>query len=468
MSDDNVTRYDAPQSLQGFLTSESFVSLVCGPVGSGKSSAAMLKIAYHASRMRKQKDGIRRSRVVVIRNTDDMLKTATIETLFTWFPQDIAGTYLKTEKKFILRFDDVLCEILFRGLDDTNDVRRLLSLEVSFAVLDEFREINPDIFNAVQARVGRYPSMKDGGCVTDDGKSNRHVWGATNPPDDLSFWSEYMDNPPENASIFKQPSARSPQADWLDNLPVDYYDDIMQGKTEDWIAVYVDNKFGRSLSGEPVFGKSFDTERHTAAQLNVLSSPLIIGVDAGLTPAAVIGQLDYQSRLIIHDAITGESMGALRFVREKLKPLLANKFAGRPSVIVIDPAAFQRAQTDERTVADIYKAEGFKVIPARTNAIAARIAAVESYLTRTVDGKPCMLIDKTSASSLVLALRSKYRYKINTKGQREETPEKSHPHSDLCDAMQYVSMHADNGATFGAHRATTRVEIKPAPRYAYV
>jgi hypothetical protein len=464
---DEVTVYKAPPSLQGFLTSESFISLVCGPVGSGKSSASMLKIAYHAARMRKQKDGIRRSRAVVLRNTAEMLSDSTLPTFNTWFPPDVAGTYHKTEKKFLLKFGDVECTILFRGLDDANDVRRLLSLEVSFGVLDEFREINPDIFNALQARVGRYPSMKDGGCVTDDGKPNRHVWGATNPPDQDSWWAEYMDNAPDNASVFIQPSARSPEADWLEHLPEDYYDDLAQGKTDDWIAVYIDNKFGRSLSGEPVFGKSFDTERHTAASLNILSSPLIIGVDAGLTPAAVIGQLDYQSRLIIHDAITGESMGALRFVRERLKPLLSNKYAGRPAVIVIDPAAFQRAQTDERTVADIYKAEGFKVIPARTNAIAARIAAVESYLTRTVDGRPCMLIDKTHAAQLVTALRSKYRYKINTKGQKDDTPEKSHPWSDIADCAQYVAMHADNGTTFGARHTSTRVEIKPVS-YAYV
>lgn len=465
---ENITRYVAPPSLSGFLTAEAFVSLVTGPVGSGKSSAAMLKIAYHAKRMRKQQDGIRRSRCVVIRNTAEMLRDATLPTFNTWFPEGIAGSHLKTEKKFLLRFDDVECDILFRGLDEAADVRRLLSLEVSFAVLDEFREINPDIFNAVQARVGRYPSVKDGGCVTDDGTPNKHVWGASNAPDADTFWEEYLTDPPANASVFFQPSARSVDADWLENLPASYYDDLAQGKTEDWIAVYIDNKFGRSLSGEPVFGKSFSTERHTSpTALNVLSSPLIIGVDAGLSPAAVIGQLDYQSRLIVHDALTSEGMGALRFIREKIKPLLANKYPGRQVAVVIDPAAFQRAQTDERTVADIYKTEGFRVVPARTNAIAARIAAVENYLTRTVDGKPCMLIDRVHAADLVVAMRSRYRYKINTKGQRDDTPEKNHPWSDVADSLQYLCLHADNGATFGARAMSSRVTIKPVS-YAYV
>lgn len=467
MADKIELNYDPPPSLEEFLACEKFISLCSGPVGSGKSSAAMLKIAYHAARMRKQADGIRRSRAVVVRNTNQMLTDATLPTFNTWFKEGDWGSYMRTDKRFVLKFSDVECEVMFRGLDDANDVRRLLSLEVSFGVLDEFREIHPDIFNALQGRVGRYPAKKDGGCVTDDGKPNHHVWGVTNAPDSDTFWEDYMSNPPSTAEIFMQPSALSAEADWLDNLIDGYYDNIAEGKSADWVDVYIHNKFGKSLAGEPVF-RSFKQELHVSeTKLNVLSAPLIIGVDAGLTPTATIAQLDYQGRLIVQDSISGESMGALRFVREMLKPLLANKYPGRSSVVIIDPAAFQRAQTDERTVADIFKAEGFLVKPAKTNTITARLAAVDSYLTRTIDGKQAILFDKQGCSQLIIALRSKYRYKINTKGDKDETPEKSHPWSDYCDSLQYICLHADNGATFGARTATARKEIKPVA-YAYV
>lgn len=458
--------YVAPPSLQGFLTSDSFVSLVTGPVGSGKSSASMLKIAYHAKKMQKQRDGIRRSRAVIVRNTAEMLRDATLPTFNTWFPDGIAGSYLKTEKRFLLKFDDVECEILFRGLDEAADVRRLLSLEVSFGVIDEFREINPDIFDALQARVGRYPAVKDGGCVDDNGGPNKHVWGASNPPDADTFWEQYLTDPPDNASVFMQPSARSTEADWLQHLPPSYYDDLAQGKTEDWVAVYIDNKFGRSLAGQPVF-KAFSTERHVSkGALNVLNTSVLIGVDAGLTPAAVIGQVDYQSRLIIHNALSSEGTGALRFIREKLKPLLANKFAGSPVTVIVDPAAFQRAQTDERSVADIYKSEGFRVIPAKTNTITARIASVDNFLTRTVDGKECLLIDRDGGQDLILAMRSKYRYKIDTKGRIDDVPEKLHPWSDIADSLQYLCLYADNGAAIGGRMMNANKPVKPV-RYAY-
>ena len=475
--------FNPPESVQGFLGSESFISLIVGPVGSTKTSAGIMKIAYHAKQMAACRDGIRRSRAVWIRNTRQMLTDTSIPDFLKWFPDGQAGSMAKVDMKFTLKFDDVECEVLFRGLDDSNDVRRLLSLQASFAILDEFREIHRDIFEAIQGRLGRYPDKmlvpprpewgKDdkghpiGGCVTDDGSPNKHLWGMTNPPDMDTHWEALLTEPPSNVSVFFQPSGLSTEADWLQFLPASYYDDLAEGKTQDWIDVYIHAQFGKSLSGKPVFS-SFKQETHVStSKLNVLSSPLLIGVDAGLTPTATIAQLDYQGRLIVQDSISGESMGALRFVREMLKPLLANKYAGKPSVIIIDPAAFQRAQTDERTVADIFKAEGFIVKPAKTNTITARLAAVDSYLTRTIEGKPAILFDKESCAQLIIALRSKYRYKINSKGDKDETPEKSHPWSDYADSLQYICLHADNGATFGAKQASTRKEIKSVA-FAYV
>jgi hypothetical protein len=293
--------------------------------------------------------------------------------------------------------------------------------------------------------------MNGVGCKTDDGRANAHLWGMTNPPDQDTFWEELLTDPPENVHVTIQPSGLSPEADWTQFLPDDYYDNLAQGKTEDWIDVYIHAQFGKSLSGKPVF-RAFDRSTHIAKkEIKPISddSPILIGVDAGLTPAAVVGQVIFDGRVIVYDALTSEDMGALRFVREKLKPLLANKFPGRNYLVVIDPAAFQRVQTDERTVADIYKNEGFHVKPAKTNSIAARLAAVESFMTRTVDGKSGLLLDPENCGMLVQALAGKYRYKINSKGVKDESPEKSHPWSDVADAFQYLCLHADGGELFG-------------------
>lgn len=465
--------YEPAPSVKPFIACESFVSLIVGPVGSTKTTAGIMKIVYHAKRMAPCVDGIRRSRAIWIRNTREQLRDTSIPDFLDWFPDGVAGLYSKTDYKFLLKFSDVECEVLFRGLDDSNDVRRLLSLQASFAIMDEFREINRDIFEAVQGRLGRYPNGKMvphnpkwgidekglpmRGCVTEEGLQNKHIWGMTNPPDMETFWETYLSSPPAAAKVFFQPSGLSQEADWLQYLPSNYYEDLMSGKSSDWIDVYLHARFGKSLSGHPVF-RSFNPDTHVAKTTNIIPGPtLIIGADAGLSPAAVLAQIDYTGRVIVHHALIADGMGALRFIREKLKPLLINQFSGHHIAVIIDPAAFQRAQTDERTVADIFQAEGFSVRPAATNSITARIAAVEKYLTRIVDGKSGLLISQAGAGTLVSALRGRYRYKINTKGDADEKPEKNHPWSDVADALEYVCLHADGGTLFGAKAPTPRI-----------
>jgi len=446
--------FEVIESLDEFFYSKKFISLAVGPVGSTKTTAGIMKILHHAALMAPCKDGIRRSRAIWVRNTREQLRDTSIPDFLKWIPDGVMGSFLKTEYKFLLKVGDIECEVLFRGLDDANDVRRLLSLQASFFVFDEFREIHPDIYNAAQGRIGRYPDkmMNGVGCQTDDGEPNMHLWGMTNPPDMDTYWEDLLTEPPENVHVTIQPSGLAPEADWTQFLPDDYYDNLSQGKTEDWVDVYIHAQFGKSLSGQPVF-RSFDRAVHVSkTELTPMftDSSLIIGVDAGLTPAAVIGNVAYDGRLVVYDSLISDGMGALRFVRERLKPLLVNKYPGRRALIIIDPAAFQRVQTDERTVADIYKNEGFTVKPARTNSVAARISAVDKYMTRIVDGKYGFLACPTHATNLIQALAGKYRYKINTKGVRDEKPEKSHPWSDVADAFQYMCLHADGGEVFGA------------------
>ena len=442
--------YTPPTSVRGFLTSEPFISLIVGPVGSTKTTAGIMKIAYHAKQMAKCRDGVRRSRAIWVRNTREQLRDTSIPDVLRWFPDGQAVSYMKSEYKFILKFDDVECEILFRGLDDSNDVRRLLSLQASFGILDEFREINPDIFNALQGRLGRYPSKLDNnvGCVTDDGRSNAHIWGMTNPPDMDTFWERYLSEPPANAECFFQPSGLSQEADWIEFLPDGYYENLAEGKSEDWVDVYINAKFGKSLSGQPVF-RAFDRDMHVADKalnyIKLSTNSLIIGMDFGLTPACTISQIDPMGRFLTYACLTSDGMGTLRFCREKLKPMLANRFPGMPVLVIGDPAGQQRAQTDERSVFDILKSEGFRVVAAKTNSVVARLSAVDKLLTRVVDGKPAMLIDP-ECRDLINALRGGYRYKVKSSGDVEDKPEKN-KYSHIADAFQYACLHADNNLT---------------------
>jgi hypothetical protein len=254
----------------------------------------------------------------------------------------------------------------------------------------------------------------------------------------------------------------SPDADWTHLLPTDYYTDLAEGKAEDWVDVYIHGKYGRSLAGKPVF-PSFRRDFHVAkGPLSAIKSslkPLIVGMDFGLSPAATIGQLDMHGRLLVLACLTSEGMGIKRFIAEKLKPLLAERFPGHSVVVIGDPAGAQRSQTDERSCFDILKAENFRVTPARTNAIQARLSAVERWLALQVDGGAGFLVDP-SCTALVAALNGGYRYRIKKTGGMEDAPDKG-IYSHVADGCQYMCLHADGGAMFGSLHGTQRREVKP-------
>lgn len=442
---------------------------------STKTTVGIMKIAREASMVARCSDGIRRSRCAVVRNTRQMLWDTTIPDFLKWFPDGQAGVLMKTDSKFLLKFGDVECEVLFRGLDEANDVRRLLSLQLTFGMMDEFREIHPDIYEALAGRVGRYPDKvlvparpewgvdekgnPIGGCVRDDGSAAKRIWGMSNPPDMDTFWEQLLTDPPSNAHVTLQPSGVSAEADWVHLLDSGYYENLMElhAKDPDWVDVYVHSKFGKSLAGRPVF-RSFDPTYHVAKEtLRPIVSenyPLIIGMDFGLTPACTINQQDARGRFLTLAECVSEGMGVLRFSREVLKPLLTNRFPGHPVVIIGDPAGAQRAQTDERSVFDILRNEKFEVHPARTNTISARIAAVEELLGGQVDTGPRHLIDP-SCKKIITALRGGYRYKMKTSGETEDKPDKNY-YSHIADAHQYACLHV-NGVFGGASlRGKTR------------
>ena len=104
---------------------------------------------------------------------------------------------------------------------------------------------------------------------------------STNAPPIGGYWHKLMTDPPENWDIFMQPPAlldddtMNPNAENLENLAPDYYDNIVQGKSEEWINVYLKNKFGQGDSGKPVFRQSFKKSFHAKKGLRPVlqSSP---------------------------------------------------------------------------------------------------------------------------------------------------------------------------------------------------
>src|SRR5574337_1201964 len=363
--------------IKHFRPKQFFADWIIGPVGSGKTTGIFFKLIYLA-RMQAPSpvDGKRRVRAVIVRNTAPQLQDTTIVSWNIWFKHGVAGTWHATDKRFVLRFADVECEVLFRALDTPDDVARVLSLETTFAILDEFVQIPKEIVEALTARCGRFPAKKDGGAT------NWGMWGSSNPGNEDDWWYDALNNAEpfildeseedrqirinerilegkkeSNWTFFRQPSGFSPDAENLGNLPPyeegnhQYYESLAKDHSDHWVKQFVEGEWGYSLSGMPVIN-TFNFDIHVAKSPITPNPhlPLIGGFDPGMNCAMIFGQLDLNGRLLVTDELIQRDMGAQRFAVNRVQPLLRTKYPGYDFLISADPASAQRTQTDERTV----------------------------------------------------------------------------------------------------------------------
>lgn len=486
--------YTPPPTVRTFLKhhlpGQLFMDWIVGPVGSGKTTGIFFKLVYMAKLQQPGPDGIRRSRAVIVRNTLPQLKDTTLNSWFMWFKDGQAGTWQATNYKFILRFDDVECEVLFRPLDTAEDIARVLSLEVTFAILDEFVQIPRAIVDALSARLGRYPSAKDGGAT------NWGMWGASNPDTEDNWWYEYLhnekvvfkstgdedgdkmkramqagDQPDERiVTYFKQPGGFQEKAENLDNLPGGrgYYLNQAKDKKRAWVKQFIDAEWGFSASGMPVVA-SFNRDIHVAKQPLQYNQflELVIGVDPGLSGSGLVfTQEDLDGRLLVLGELVQENMGMERIVTDRLKPYLRRRFPDAKVVIAPDPAAAQRSMTNERAVVDILKRH-FEVRIEANNRLPLRLDAIDYFATRLTEAGPALLVDPEECPRLLRALSGGWRYAVDTKRgvARGSEPEKNE-HSHVGDAFGYAARyHHKLDQRYGGSRS--RLVVSPtgsAPR----
>lgn len=448
--------YKPPPTVREFIThfipNKLFYSWIVGPVGSGKTTGDFFKLVYMAKLQEPGPDGIRRTRAVIVRNTLPQLRDTTITSWNYWFKDGEAGTWRASENKFTLRYDDVECEVLFRPLDTADDVARVLSLEVTFAIIDEFVEIPRAIIDALSARVGRFPSKKDGGAT------NFGIFGSSNPSTEDNWWYEYLHNElPGNARYFIQPSGLSPEAENLENLPPGYYESAIQGKKDEWVKQYCECVWGFSASGKPVVA-SFKPDLHLAKKPLLYNPhlPLVFGFDPGLGgTAAIFGQQDLQGRLVVLGEVIAEGVGTQRFITELLKPYIRRRFPEAGDIICApDPASANRTQTDERAVVDVIR-RYFTAKPESNNRLPLRLDAIDHFTTRLVEGGAALLVDEKECPVLVRALRGGWRFAINTKNDefKGPVPEKnaySHPADAFGYLARYFHKQSEREMRYGA------------------
>lgn len=420
----------------------SFFRGLMGPFGSGKSTACIMEILRRAQMQKPGTDGKRHSRWAVIRNTYPELRTTTIKSWHQWIPPNI-GRWVDTGPPMHhIQEGDLDLEVLFLALDRPDDIAKLLSMELTGAWLNEAREIPKAVVDGLTGRVGRFPSVLMGGC------SWSGIIADTNPPDNDHWWYKLAEEQkPAGWTFYKQPGGLDAKAENVDHLPPNYYQRQLAGKDEDWINVYVHANYGFVRDGKPVYPE-FRDSLHVKEFEIVHGWPVYIGIDFGLTPAAVFGQKSPMGQWRWHSELVTEDMGAKRFA-ELLRSAMHERYPGMTfASITGDPAGEGRAQTDETTPFQILRAAGVEASPAPTNDFVKRRESVAVCLSRLIDGQPGLLLHP-QCRTLRKGMAGGYNYRrVQVSGEERyrDVPDKGH-YSHVCEAGQYMLVGAGEART---------------------
>ena len=424
-----------------------------GPVGSGKSSSCCIDLFLRACAQEPYK-GIRETRWLIIRNTYPELVSTTIKTFGEWFPfakivysSPIAATMdVPLPDKTRVR-----AEFWFLAMDSAADLKKLKSLEVTGAWLNEAVELDEGVFGMVRQRCRRYPPQKRGGPTW------HGVIMDTNPCDDDHWWHRFAEkDQQEGWEFYRQPGGLrwtpqklayepNPDAENIANLPggYEYYMQLVAGNTREWCKVFLEGAYGTTSTGRPVFPEYSD-EIHCRPVEAIPNVPLILGFDFGLTPAVTINQLTPRGQFRVVDEVATTDMGIERLLDDELKPLLQRKYADFVIEGCGDPAGAGRSPTDEKTVFDSILNAGIPIVPAASNDLTARFEAVRKYLRRMVDGQPAFAVNPR-CTALRKALNGAYcferKQKLSGNGYSDR-PNKG-PYSHIAEALQYGAMYTE-------------------------
>lgn len=456
-----------------FLQDNSFVRGLMGPVGSGKSYACAAEIMMRAVRQKPSPhDNVRYTRFVIVRNSYPELKTTTIKTWQEIFPENTFGPMLYTPPithhiRLPKRGDacGIDCEVIFLALDQPKDVRKLLSLELTGAWVNEARELPKAVIDGLTHRVGRYPTKRDGGPTW------HGVWMDTNPMDDDHWWyrlsekdklsgkfawqffkqpggvvevqpEDLPDNPESNDHIFSGGRwwTLNRKAENVNNLPSGYYMQMLGGKNLDWIRCYAEGKYTYVQEGKPVWPEYNDLMMSGDVEYDQ-QLPIHVGLDFGLTPAAAIGQRLNNGRWVILHEIVTEDMGLERFGNQLLAELNA-KYPKAQVLIWGDPAGMQRDAIYEVTAFDYLRTLGLRAQPTASNNFKVRREGAAAPMQRLINGKPGLIVDK-SCKMIRKSLAGGYHFKRIAVGAGHErfkdSPNKNE-HSHIGDAFGYLML----------------------------
>lgn len=487
------------------MASRAFICGIVGPVGSGKTMAALQKGLRVAALQGATVDGQgvtrRKARIGVIRESYPSLQSTTLKSWFNIVPQD-TGKF-NARAPFTHSFQKVLrregnrrdgrplsvldCEYEFRAIGDQTVEEACRGWEVNAVMVDEADLQPEDLVPFLTGRVGRFSDLSPE-LVTDP-----QIILSLNMPDienhiyrllfDKDMGLSADDAADLTAALkgrplieaFVQPGGRDAKAENLHNLPGGrgyYVLQVAANKHKPgYVDRMVDNKPVPMQHGQPVNADFLFTEHVRPLEYNPRRK-LIVGIDQGLFAAAVALQRTGEGHIrtlaeVVNLAENGKSLrkvGPTAF-GARVKRMLTERFpdlSPEQVRVVADPAAFaadDREDNEQDWLLAFQKALGLKVHRAKSNRQALRNEAV----WRAQAARDGYLVDP-SCKHLVKAHVGGYRYqkaKLSTGETRGHLDIADTIYTHVADAEQYAALEGEHviGDIRGKERRRAPVRV---------
>lgn len=443
---------------------------IVGPYSSGKTTAAIFKRLACGVAMPICRDGWRRDKCVVVRESFRNVEKTVLASWLMWFPKNFPGASWSggNDRPAVhtLRFqtpDGVKNEFIteFIGLGGVKASIAFRGYEPSMGWVNETDLGDEETWDQLDARLGRYPADR---LLPEGAVRPRFMIGDMNPPD-LGSWAyqKFYVHPAANFKLYQQPSgfalevenqkgSVNHKAGWGAANDPGNYEAMAEGKPKWFVKRYIEGRPGYSRHGEPVY-EAFDEEKHVARGILDPNPelPIVIGLDQDLSPAAAIlqpmpnGQVRWLDELFL-----GKGVGPGRFAPELIE-LLNRRYPGWASSwdarFYVDPAAIFGGDTQSGYLSwmeSMSLALGQPIdLPANgSNEPGPRIAVFDIAMRNTVgDGEPGLLISR-HCTMAIEAFAGRYRWQLQKNGERRDETRRTgvikNDHANVMDAGQYA------------------------------
>jgi hypothetical protein len=486
-----MQQYEPPGPIgAAYIESTHPISVIMGPGGSGKTDGSAYKGPHLTTSWYPVcKDGVIRVHVTVLRDVyRDMARTA----LESWhnprylFPKNHPWTVEYTggvdrptthklkwhaKREGVRELIPVEFTAYFAAIGETNPEQFAKGFQTSMVWLNEIDLHDEAIPGLMFSRTGRYPPvdmiapsemdrvmgpyrkvMQTAGLKIDDDEVllPRVLWGDCNPPDPDNWVARNLVDEPEKHpmyKLFRQPSGLSSKAENRVGKPRSAYEQDLSAMTPDKARRYVYGEIGYAKDGKPVYENEFNNDLHVSDEVlqPVQQLPLALGMDAGGSPACVIGQFMPNGQLRLLDEICADpGTGPSRFSEQVFEALMARFPRMAINEAYADPSSWYGADkiAGEMSWVDIVaRALQVPIQPAQSNEPGLRQDAVRHYLSRPIDGNTPRLLLSARCKRLRGGFAAHYKLtKQASAGQTDKLAVAKNEYSHIHDALQYLCL----------------------------